>query len=91
MLRCHVMTGLTLRTARYGLILASARREQAARPAATGVRALNPLRDSDDELEEDEEEENTIDWVQAALKVGLRSLQDSSFVAKRDENYKLGT
>ena len=59
---------------RYGLILASARRADAARSATaagSGVRRLNPLRDSDEELDDDDDEqqENTMDWVQAALKV----------------------
>lgn len=39
------------------------------------MRRLNPLRDSDEELEGEEDdaqkqEEDTMDWVQAALKVG---------------------
>lgn len=61
---------------RFGLILASARREQASRSlaGAGGVRRLTVLRDSDEELEAEDghqqhEEENAMDWVQATLKV----------------------
>ena len=54
---------------RYGLILPNSNK---AKEAALNFRArtLNPLLDSDDELEKDEEEEeNAIDWVQKTLKV----------------------
>ena len=38
--------------------------------SAVGIRKLNPLQDSDDELEKDEEE-SAVNWVEASLKVSF--------------------
>lgn len=55
----------TLLTHRYGLILPSKNKNKVG--GELGTRKLNPLLDSDDELDQDEE--YPLDWVEASLKV----------------------
>lgn len=52
---------------KYGLILPSALKASTSASAASTIRTLNPLRDSDEDLQTSEEED-TMDWLQASLK-----------------------
>lgn len=64
---CHSLytnTYILFNAFRYGLILPSKNKAQT---QALNVRKLNPLLDSDDELEQDEE--CPLNWVEASLKV----------------------
>lgn len=54
---------------RYGLILPSKNKNKA---GGLGTRKLNPLLDSDDELDQDEE--SPLNWVEASLKVTTYSV-----------------
>ena len=51
---------------RYGLILPNKNKDKT---GGLGTRKLNPLLDSDDELDQDEE--SPLNWVEASLKVTI--------------------